>query len=478
MRIRALCLTVALLPLLTGCSTLRATMDGWGQGRDGLSRPQRELRDALSGGDFPKVLAWSEDDALLRVLTSGATTYYAAQYARSAALLDTADLLTEQRLTESISKTGLSLLTNDMARPYQLRRTERLFVPWYAMLSYARLGQWEDAAVEARRMVALLARFAPEREDGERALHATMHYVAAAVFERAGEREAAIVAYRNAHALAAAYPEAPVAGSAAEGDVLVLVERGFVAHRATETIRIGVDDDDRDDLRGSDESRGRAIGRLGAIVRLASSPAGASFRQRDTTGGALPPVVDPKSRVEKARVYSDAHLRRGDDADDEEHHLSIVFPSLRRSPRPWAGLPRLSRDSGPDLVGAADLRTSASVDDASEVDERRERAGMISRELARAAAKYAVTRAVREKKGQVAGMIAEAGAALFERADVRSWHLLPQQVVVMRVRLPAGQHQLDVDVGEGANYRRVPLGPVDVRAGSVTIAPVRLWREP
>ena len=467
MRIRTGVLFTALVPLLTGCATLRATLDGWGQGRDGLSRSQRELREALARGDFPRALEPRDDDALLRTLTIGSVAYYAGQWQRSAALMDTAALLTEQRLTSSVSKGALSLVTNDMALPYTPRLTERLFVPYYGMLSYARLGQWDDAAVEARRMVALLAQADRERDDAERSLHASLQYLAGAVFERAGERNDALVSYRNAHALLPALPELTFAHGADDGDVLVVVERGYVAHRATETIRLAIGDGDREELRGDDDSRRRAIGRLGQQLAQFSSSPGLEFRQQ---------APDAVQAVGTTRIRREAD-DDDDDDDDDLHHLSLAFPALRRSPRPWAGEPRLLVDSVA-AVAVPEVKAEASVDDASAVDERRERSAVVTRELARAAAKFAVTKAVKDKKGELAGTLAEFGASLLERADVRSWHVLPQQLTVLRLRLPAGVHALRVEVGDGANHRVVDLGPVNVARGTVTVVPARFWAEP
>ena len=115
------------------------------------------------------------------------------------------------------------------------------------------------------------------------------------------------------------------------------------------------------------------------------------------------------------------------------------------------------------------------LDDAVSADEGRERTAMLARATARAAAKYAVTKAVKDSKGDVAGSIANIGASLMERADVRSWHLLPQTVTLLRVRVPAGQRQVQVDVGEGV--QRLDLGEVAVRPGEVTIAAARIWKE-
>jgi hypothetical protein len=443
----------------TGCATLRATLAGYATGPDGITRPQQRLRQALVDADFAKALAWHEDDALLQSLTTGATAFYAKQFARSAAVLDTAALLADDRITASLSRDGLAAVTNDMARPYQPRRTERLFIPYYAMLSYVQLEAWEDAAVEARRMVALLAQFGDDRDDGERAVHGTMQHLAGAVFERAGERNEAQVAYRAAHALSSALPESVARRSGAdEGELLLVVERGFVAHRATETMDVEIDDD-RDAPRGDADRR-----RPAAAGVLADGDAGAQWGHAPATvahQSSTPATAPPRRR------------HRHDD-DDDGYHLTVAFPSLRRSPRPWGGDVRLAVDG----VAMDGMSASAAVDDASEADARRERVALATRAVARAAAKYVVTKAIKDKKGEVAGQIANFGVSLLERADVRSWHLLPQTITVTRVRVPAGTRSVRVDVGEGWAVRSVDVGPVSVRAGALTIVPVRLWRDP
>ncbi len=420
--------TVAAALLLSGagCSTLRSTISGYETGPMGIARPQQRLRDALVRADFSEALAWREDDELLRALTTGVSTFYASQFARSAGLLDSAALLADDRITKSLSKNALSLVTNDNALPYQPRRTERLFIPYYGMLSYARLEQWEDAAVEARRVGALLAQYAPDMNESERSTYATLHYLSGAVFERAGEKAEAQVAYRLSKSLA------PLAGDSAqparandEGEVLVVVERGFVAHRATESVNLFFGDDDEDD----DSTHTFAGG--------------------------------PRPRVRDRRHHKHA--------DEDGYWLAVAFPSLRRSPRVYG-----DAQAFVDGVGVPGVRMSSVLDDAASADESRERAGMLVRATARAAAKYAVTKAVKDKKGEVAGKIANIGASLLERADVRSWHLLPQEITLLRVRVAAGTHRLQVGLSDAS---RVDVGPVSVHAGAVTIATVRVWDE-
>lgn len=424
----------------TGCATLRATLAGYATGRDGITRSQLALRDALVDQDFVTALGWREDDALLQSLTTGAAAYYAGQFARSAAVLDTAALLADDRITASLSKDGLALVTNDMARPYQPRRTERLFIPYYAMLAYVRLQNWDEAAVEARRLVALLQQFGEDRDDAERSVHGALEHLAGAVFERAGELDAARVAYRAAHELRRTLPEAIAPPSIADqGELLLVVERGFIAHRATATIELELDDEHEPEA-----------------------------ARNDSLGRHRPP---PLSQYGALSLTSS---RRRHHHDDDDYHLTIAFPTLRRSPRPWGGDLSVAVDEVP----VDGLATSAVIDDASAVDERRERAALAVRATARAAAKYAVTKAIKDNKGEVAGQLANFGASLLERADVRSWHLLPQEISLIRVRVPAGRRDVRLLVGEGWAVRTVSIGSVVVRRGEMSIVPVRLWRDP
>jgi hypothetical protein len=440
-----------------GCATLRSTFGGYHTGPNGISRPQQRLRDAMAAGDYAAALAWREDDALLRALTVGIASYYSAQYARSGAVLDTAALLADDRITARVSRDALALVTNDMARPYQPGRTERLFIPYYGMLAYARLGAWEDAAVEARRLVGLLAQHADDRDSAEGPLHAVLLHLAGAVFERAGNRGEAEVSYRAAHGLSVALPDGPVRPDpASEGELLVIVERGFVAHRTTETIDIYLEDPDRDSLSRSAESRQRTVSR---IARVAGAWGGGDIRQSTSVQQRLPGLPSYASRRHH---------------DDDGHYLSIAFPGLRRSAAPWGGAVHLTVDGR----SVTDVRLVADVDDASAADERRERVAVATRAIARAAAKYAVTKAVRDKKGETAGTLAELAGSMLERADVRSWHLLPQELTLVRVRLPAGLRRVRLQIGGGDDARVVDLGTPIIVGGTVTLAPIRLWSDP
>lgn len=439
------------LLVVSGCSMLRSTIGAYETGPDGIARPQQQLREALARADFVAALGWHEDDELLRALGIGASSYYAAQFARSVSVLDSAALLADDRITNSVSANAIALVSNDMARPYQARRTERLFIPYYTMLAYARLAQWDDAAVEARRLSGLLAQYAGDRNDSERGTHATLHYLTGVVFERAGEKGEAQVAYRLARALLPEQVDSARSGvGKGDGEILVVLERGFVAHRATETISLFLGESDRDALEhhDGDESAG--------MVRRVTD----KLSQKNNAERA--PIVSDKARY--PRREHEHH------DDDDGYWLRVSFPSMRRAPR-FTGEPTVIVDG--ERTPAA--RVGTVLDDAVSADEGRERTALLARAVARAVAKYAVTKAVKDKRGDVAGSIVNIGAALTERADIRSWHVLPQTVTLLRVRVPAGQRVVHVNVDDG--MEGVDLGEILVRPGQLTIVSARVWRE-
>ena len=426
-----------------GCATLRSTRSAYDLGPNGIARSQLRLRDALVNSDFATALAYPEDDELLRELMVGASSYYASQFARSAAVFDSAALLADDRITASVSKDIGALLTNDMARPYTPRRTERLFIAYYGMMSYARLEQWPDAAVEARRLASLLAQYGADMSDAERGTRATMHYLTGVVFEKAGEKEEAKVAYRIAGALAPSLVDsARGRRNSDEGDMLVVVERGFVAHRTSESLNLFIDDDRPDSSRTHDREGSARI-----VSRAVSDIANGSY-----TGGPRPG-------------------RHHEHDEDAGYWLAVSIPSLRRSSR-LAGEP----DVAVDPAGKAALRFTADVDDATEEDARRERTEWLTRAVVRASAKYVVAKAVKDKNGEVAGQIANIGASLLERADIRSWHLLPQRITLVRVRTRTGVRHATVNFGDATEA--VDAGIVRVQAGQVALATVRIWKQP
>lgn len=505
-RLLALALALALLP---GCAGVLRSYD---IAPSGLTRTEEELRRALRTGRADSALVQqllagerSPGDELLRALQGGITAYYAGRYQESGALLDVAAALSEERVTKSVSRSALALITNDGALPYEPSRTERLLIPYYGALAYLRQDDLEGAAVEARRLAALLQEYEGDVADDEQRLHATLRYVAGAIFEAYGDRNDAAVSYRHAAGLGP-LDTALVRVPADSGDVVVLLDHGFVAHRVEQSLNIMLVPDELHRLRDGEphlrlafgnELAGRVMTHAGTGVgrarRATYVPAPDNLvavlaadraercreprpRGRATgKGTTLPAGADSTGAVQQVstRVPS-APTCDDDDEDDSPYLLRVAWPAYRwTSAAPSGAL--VLRSGGE--TGAAVVY--ADVSEAVAHDFERELPLIVARTLVRGAAKAAITRSAEKKLeekhetlGRLVGILGNVGNVLLERADTRSWHLLPGSIGVARVRLPVGEQPVMVRLADG---RELPLGPVQVRGGRTTVVNARSW---
>jgi hypothetical protein len=478
-----LLLACALVFSSTACASVWRQYD---VAPNGLPRGEARLRDWLAQGRADSAFALlthgqvGPGDDLLRSLFLGATAYYAGDYTRSAAWLDYADYLSEERATKSLSRAALSLVSNDLILPYEPSRTERLFIPYYAALGRLQARDIQGAAVEARRLSALLERYNADDVSGDGGLRATLRYFAAAVFEVAGERNNALVAYRNAAALAPTLvdeadstfaggsPHATNGDSSREswGDVVVFIERGYVAHRAGESLHILLNPQELHTFREADADRRSALASLIAARLIENRPYTPAEQARYcyALGSCL-------SGQEKHSLSTDTEQRDRDDDDDVPYLLKIAWPVMRRTfdARP------LAVRVGDDTLPVHDL---GDVSGAVIADFDSDRTMILARTLARGALKAAVAKGAEKKAkekdetaGRMLGVLANAGSVLLEQADTRSWHLLPSRLSVVRLRLTPGVQPLAVTVGGTS----IDLGIVDVPTRSVAVLATRVW---
>jgi len=474
-------LAITLVLPLAGCSLVRGTMRSYVVAPSGMEMGEERLRAALAAGQFGPMLervtsreAGAPDDELLRSLYRGTVAYYAGDYAASGDALRRAYDLTEERYTRSASKAALSMLTNDRALSYVPGQNERLMVHYYGVQSYLRRGDLAGAAVEARRLSNLLERFESGQDDADASTRAVLRYLAGAVFEAAGDANDAAVAYRNARALAGGGSVPPPTSSAqgGAGEVVVVLEQGFVAHRVEQSLLVPLGGDDVEAFADGDD--GRKLGAadsLGAqvLLHLAERQYGGVY---DDGAGAL--RIDVGGR----------RLAFGNRAGGNDYLLQVAWPVYRRS-----------RDDGVRpavlVAGAArvPLRFAANVSDAAIGDYRRDRAKMLTRAIARAATKYALAELAEQQATEKGDeddddgddhawlkQVVNAAGAAFERADLRSWHLLPGTLSVARLSLPPGRHALTIELpGAGGVTRRLALADVDVRPGAITFVGHRVW---
>jgi uncharacterized protein len=470
--------------VLPGCASVLGGYDlapsGLTRGEEAFRRdlaldPARAYHAALDGRrELP-------EDQLLRLLFAGTAARYAGVHTESGRLLDVASYLADDRVTLSLSREALSLVTSERVLPYVPGTTERLMIPYVAALNFLEAGQPEAAAVEARRLEALLDQVhdrtpPPDRPDDARFLH----YFAGAVFEAAGDWGPAEVAYRRAGALADALGspwhrnpgtgDGDGEGGTATGEVVILVERGFVPHRVEQSVIVVLPPPRARRLTdGSAADKATAAAEAAAHILLAAGsvyPEGNGFH-RDH------------------RYPSNLHLEPWRHQKDEDHDedddrnpylLRVSWPVLYQE-----------RPAGPPLrirAGDAVPVTVARFDAAAGIrrDFEDQRVATLARTVARAVSKLALTTTIEqsvanrdEGAGRLAGLLTNLGTLATERADTRAWHLLPGDIAMARLRLPAGSHDLSL-AGDGPAGSDTPIATVTVRPGETTIVSARIWR--
>jgi hypothetical protein len=402
--------------------------------------------------------------------------------------LEKATIMADDRFTKSVSKNLLALVTSDNTLPYEPGQTERLMIHYYGMLDYLRRGETEGAAVEARRLSALLESYDSRKDSVDVRTRALLNYLAGASFEAAGERNDADVSYRVARALVgdSTLPFAKRAGSkvgaqrtvaavradqpqfatrnpsskaaAPAGELIVIVEHGYVAHRVPRLVLVPITSTEMEKLGGKPEETLAAA--LAITVRtvafMALQPNQLLWRNDDDD-----------REVTMRDTVSVAYL------------LPVAWTSFHRPYRPqWRA--SLTVDS----TISTPVPVVADLSDAVANDFRRSRSGMLTRGIARAATKLALAKtaenAAEKKHGEFAGSLTRWGLDAVniytERADIRQWRLLPGEISVVRLTLPAGQHSVSLSYGPpGGPQRRIDLGKTQIVAGKLAFATARVW---
>lgn len=95
---------------------------------------------------------YTKKDRVLFYLDKGSILHYQGDYEKSNEHLEAAEQAMEELFTRSISKAALSFLLNDNALDYFGEIYENLYVNVFKAINYLKLGKFDDAYVEVKRM--------------------------------------------------------------------------------------------------------------------------------------------------------------------------------------------------------------------------------------------------------------------------------------------------------------------------------------
>ena len=221
-------------------------------------------------------------------------------------------------------------------------------------------------------------------------------------------------------------------------------------------------------------------------------------------GGGRPRTRDQSKKTAQSQKETDSDEDESDEeedgTDDSFYLMRVVWPEMRTTTT-FLPPPRVIVD---DTAGSAPSILSADISAAVMEEYEHDITGILLKSVARAATKYLSYRGARdvfgednETLGEIAGLAANAAGFIMERADTRSWHVLPASVAFVRLTLPAGTHRVSLQLGrdnvvladEGGSLRTaamlanessplpvIDLGDVEVQPGSVQVVTYRKWR--
>ena len=426
-----------------------------------------EIYSSLEAGNPDAALDYLDEKApdkenLPFLFERGLVAHYADRYQESNTALSRAESISEDLYTRSISKEAAALLTTDLVRPYPGARYERLLSHYYRILNYLYLNEIEDALVECRRATRLIRYYVNEHEDYDFFGAAFLAYLSGILFESSGELNDAFISYQQAEEYyERASSKTGVSFPENLGVSLVRLARqlGFSEEEALYRRRFG-----------DPHERKEGYGEL--ILFYESGYVPSKYEETLTF-----PILksdsfeDEPKKGRKKRKNSDFARtlvsRRGKSYSETklEYLLHVAMPAIRSNRPQLTGIAAETGDVEQRGVLVADVETMA-------IETLKSQEGSILlRTVARALLKYLAYREVTkksedadesEKKGarkkeiwaDLIGRAVNVVNIVTERADTRSWQTLPNQIFLVRMRLPAGSHTVTLLFSDGVNRQR------------------------
>ena len=355
--------------------------------------PLDKARDQFQQGQSEAAIATLENpdnhssrSSLLFYMNKGLTFHHLGRYESSAREFLSASKLIESQDYISLSEQTTTLLINDWLADYKGEYSERLWIHTYQMMNYLILGQYQNAAVEARQSLKVLDKYPkPLRQDW------FTQALIGLSFESVGKINDAYIVYKK---LAQEMPN----------DAAIARQLYWFAKR------LGFSKDEKkykasipDKLENLDPSKQGELILFFANNALPKKVSGEIF-------------APPNIRISFPRYqdsFSPSPVFRIEDADQE-----IPFTAV-------------STNLGTVARASLDARGKA----------------IFAKHVARVGAKQSLVHNLR-KDDEAAAELLNLLFFLLENADTRGWATLPGNLVMLRIPLKLGTHNIVIAAGD------------------------------
>ena len=479
------------------------------------SYTMREVYTALEAGNPEAALAYMDEQGpkepgLPFLFERGLVAHYANRFSESSKAFSLAEDISEDLYTRSVSKEALALITTDLLRPYPGTRFERLLSHYYRILNYIYLNKLDGALVECRRATNLIQYYINEHEEYDFFGAAFLAYLSGMIYETSGEWNNAFISYQQAEEYyrrastktgvsmpkdignslvqlaqklgfteeAARYRNRygdPLEYGVGYGELIIFYESGYVPNKYEETLMFPI---------------------------LKTDTTNRAFEEGNENGGNNRATSDFVETLlsRRGRTYSDAQL---------EYLLYVAMPAIRSNRPEFTGIAVQAGNIQQRGVLVADIQTMAietlnsqqstillrSVTRAflkyliyrvakAQLDKPVEEAEKKLEELEKSESateteKEAARESIRNAKmwRRVGTGISNVVNVATEHADTRSWRTLPNQIFLVRMRLPEGVYNVNfsfLEVG-GRNTVSQTLRDVGIYSNRKTFLNYRTY---
>lgn len=395
--------------VLQGCATYSA-----GFAKVESETANRNLDGAVKSLDELKLTG---RDETLHYLNKGTLLRLQGKYDESNKFFDQAKRLMESLNAVSVVEQAASVTVNDGMKSYEGLPNEQLMVYSFEALNYLQMGALDDAAVEARQFDVKQGLIAKKNADAKYLSGAFVRYLDGMVYEAVGERDSARIEMQKA------------------------VE-GYKMQNSGFPVPSGLTADLERLTKGKSASKSQAAA-TGEITFILHNGLGPSLDENNI------------------RVKNPAPGNNG------PVMFSLAVPKYVKRIPPVARVV---------LTANSSTATSEVVEDINDIGEKSFKDRLptiIARGLARMVIKNAAAQETKKKvNNPLFNLVADVGTNLSERADTRTWSLIPGNILMARLPLPATGAPVDVTATYYGNSGNI-LGTrefkgLDVKAGKKT----------
>jgi uncharacterized protein len=356
----------------------------------------RNLDGALKSLDELKLTG---ADRMLYYLNKGTLLHFQGDYAASNQQFESAKRLMEKLSAISVAEQTGSVVVNDTVKAYEGFGNEQLLIYAFEELNYLQSGNVDDAAVEARQFDIKQRLIAEKHQSATYLSGAFVRYLNGMTYEEAGESDSARIDFRKA-----------ADGYKAQSSIT-----GFGVPAALKA-----------DLERLENPRPAVVHRSDGIASSSLDTGEVVFILHDGLGPTL-----------AENIISVAN-------PDPQHGtaiMSVAVPRFLQRPVPVARfeLSEGAQEASSELVENVNAIARKSLDD--------RLPAITARAVARMVVKNAMARNIKNQGGDsgaavLMSIVTDVGAIVTERADTRSWSLLPGNILMARLVLPPGTHDL------------------------------------